>query len=373
MLAFIFYSAFITFIVYWNFARINSIENRYALGYTTLSIETILIMEFFFGEFKIISDLILSDWFFFLLFWCYFIYFFFKLYMAYIASKRKDYAASWWRNFHEMSSDLVRKTYVTWVRAYCKPLKNEYAKYWIRKYFDKKLQFRYRLYVNFISYTYILLYIILFFTCLFLNIFMWWLDFPALFTWIRVFFGNHILHFLFCFFIYKLFLSYVFPNMKYRYFVRFHSVLRGFNCGILDSFRISNSFMTYRMIAGRRWTYEMNILSYSTRLLGMKKFMSRFYGRTGPKYWVTLQDEDIFKRYYMPVFWAHYKSIELDELVDTPYHKFKMWIFKWQCLIFTKSVKAYLLKRKLYVNDSKCLELSRYYEHNLKMNYKYKN
>jgi hypothetical protein len=50
-----------------------------------------------------------------------------------------------------------------------------------------------------------------------------------------------------------------------------------------------------------------------------------------------------------------------------------MWLFKWKNLVFTKSVKSYFLKQKLYAADQDCLELSRYYEHDLKMNYKYKN
>jgi hypothetical protein len=105
----------------------------------------------------------------------------------------------------------------------------------------------------------------------------------------------------------------------------------------------------------------------------MKKYIVKFFSRAGYKYWFTLENNKaIYKRYYFPVYWSNYKSIELDELVDTPYYKFKMWLFKWKYLILTNSVKPYLLKQKSYVVDHECVELSRYYEHDLKINYKYK-
>lgn len=127
-------------------------------------------------------------------------------------------------------------------------------------------------------------------------------------------------------------------------------------------------------MAGKRYLVEQDFLYYSNNILGMRRAIVKFFGRKGYKYWFTLNNNKmVYNRYYMPIHWSNYKSIELDELVDTPYYKFKIWLIKWKYLILTNSVKPYLLKQKLYGIDYECIELSRYYEHDLKMNYKYKN
>lgn len=349
------------------------LKNRYALSYMTLSIEFIFVIESFFGELRIVSDLVLTDWFFFLFFMIYLCFYFSRTFFAFKASKKKNYTSERWEGVHDYISYYIRKTYVTCVRSHCKPLKKEYAKYWLNRQFDKKLNFRYRLYINVVSYTYILMYIIAIFIFLFSNIFMYYLDFPALIVYVRVFIGDRFLHIILCCFLYRLFLSYIFPNIKLRYFIRFHSVLTGYCCGIVDTYTMLNSFMMYKMIAGKRHWVEHNFLFYSSGLLGMKKYLVRFFGRRANKYWFTLENNKaVYKRYFIPVAWSHYKSIEMDELVDTPYFRFKRWLSKWKYLILTKSVKPYLLKQKSRVIDHEFVELNRYYEPNLKRNYTYK-
>jgi hypothetical protein len=194
---------------------------------------------------------------------------------------------------------------------------------------DKKLNFKYNLYIKLVSYTYIFLYISAFCIFLFLNIFMIYLDFPALISCVRVFFGNHALHLIFCCFLYRLFLSYIFPNIKLRYFIRFHSVFCGFCCGIVDSYKISNSFMMHKLITHKTHLVDRDVLYYSDGVLGMRKYIGKFFTRRGFKLWFTLENNRIiYNRYYLPIHWSNYKSIELDELVDTPYYRFKMWLFK---------------------------------------------
>lgn len=373
MLSFIFYCAFMTFIVYRSYAEALQLRNRYAMSYMTLSVEFVLISESCLGELRLTSELALNDWFLFLIFFLYVIFFLCRVRLAFKASKIKNYTTNWWEAVHNYASYSIRKAYVISVRAYCKPLKKEYTQYWLRRHFDKKLNFRYKLYINVVSYTYIFMYIFAICGFIFLNVFMLYLDYYALLLWLRFYIGNHILHFIFCCFLYRLFLSYIFPNIKLRHFVRFHSVLTGYCCGIVDSYTILNSFMMHKMMIGKRYLVEQDFLYYSGGLLGMKKYIRRFFGRKGYKYWFTLENNKaIYKRYYFPVSWSHYKSIELDELVETPYHQFKMWLFKWKYLILTGSLKPYLLKQKSRVVDHECLELSRYYDHNLKMNYKKK-
>ena len=111
-----------------------------------------------------------------------------------------------------------------------------------------------------------------------------YLDFPALIACVRVFFGNHFLHLIFCCFLYRLFLSYIFPNIKLRHFIRFHSVFCGYQCGIVDSYTTLNTFMMYKMIAGKRHLVEQDFLYYSNGLLGMKKYIVKFFSRAGFKY-----------------------------------------------------------------------------------------
>jgi len=322
-----------------------------------------------------IFDLVLTDWFFFLVFFLYFWFIFaFRVIFAWKASKIEKLSTDWWEAYHDYWLYFVKKTYVSCVRAHYKPLKKEYIRYWLHRHMDKKLNFKYNLYIKLVSYMYILLYITAFCIFLFLNIFMKYLDIPALITCVRVFFGNHFLHLIFCCFLYRLFLSYIFPNIKLRHFIRFHSVFCGFCCGIVDSYKISNSFLMHKLVTQKTYIVDRDVLYYSDGLLGMRKYIAKFFSRKWYKYWFTLENNKIiYNRYYIPIHWSNYKSIELDELVDTPYYRFKMWLVKWKYLVFTNSVKPYFLKQKLYKADQECLELSRHYEHNLKMNYKYKN
>jgi uncharacterized membrane protein len=61
VLSFIFYSAFLTFIVFRCYAEAKQLRNRYSLSYMTLSIEFIFIVEFFLGEFITSFGLALTD------------------------------------------------------------------------------------------------------------------------------------------------------------------------------------------------------------------------------------------------------------------------------------------------------------------------
>ena len=80
-------------------------------------------------------------------------------------------------------------------------------------------------------------------------------------------------------FLYRLFLSFIFPNIKLRHFFRFFSVTRSRNCGILDTYTMSNSFMFYKILAGKRYLIEQDPIAYCAGVIGMKRFMRPFFGR----------------------------------------------------------------------------------------------
>ena len=93
MLALVFYSALITFIIYYTFAKTNHLLNKHALMFTTVSIEFLFITECLFGEFIIVTLLVSTNFFFSILFFGYVCFFLLRMYRAYMASSNKDLSA----------------------------------------------------------------------------------------------------------------------------------------------------------------------------------------------------------------------------------------------------------------------------------------
>lgn len=371
MLVFAFYCALVTFIVYCIYAKVNNLPNRHALFFTTISIELIFIMECIAGKFSIILYLVFTDELFFIIVFCYFSFFLWRIFLAYIISADKKTSTMWWERFIATSLDLTDAARLHYISSKTKRFKKEYNQYWEKKLFDKKLQFRHNLYIKLVSYSYIILYIICIFIFIFLNFFIWFIDGFAIFVTIRVFICDNFFYLGFIIFIYRLFLSYIFPNINFRHFLRFHSVTRIHNGEVVDSYLISNTYVFYKILAGKRHMIDRDIISYSCRVLGMKRFMRRYYGKDGPKYFINFKKKCVFIRYYMPVNWISCRNYTAGALVDTPYYRFRHCIYKYKHLIFTGSLKAYLLNRKDEVDDSCSVELSKYYEKDLKMNFKY--
>lgn len=313
--------------------------------------------------------IITKSWVFFFLFILYFFSFLIRFHFAYIVSTYKNYTPFWWDTLYETFKDVFRKAYIDSVVQDLKPLKKEFTRYWLKKHFDKKTQFRHQLYIKFVSYSYILAYILTFFVFVISNLFMWKIDFVYVVFLVLNYLYNHLFHFILCIFIYRLFLSYVFGNTKLRHFYRFSSVIwGGKDAGILDCYNMTGSYKFYKVLAGQRHLVERDLVWYSAGVLGLKKYMHVFFGWEGPKYFVTFKNKYVFRRYYMPYSWASCRVYGIGELVDTPHFRFKRFVYRWCQLILTRSVIDYLLKRP--VVDYGCIELTKYYEHNLKNNFK---
>lgn len=372
MLGFVFYSAFITFVVYYIFAKTNHILNRHSLIFTTVGIEFLFIMECLFGEFLIVSELVSFDGFLFFLFFSYVCFFLFRIFRAYIISENKDYTPIWWQNFFESLEESINAARIKYARAKTKQFKKEYYLYWVEKNFNKKLKFRYKLYVNFISYSYILLYILTIIFIVFLHVCILFFDYLSIKEVIKWFIWNNLFNFFLLMFVYRLFLSYIFPNLNFRHYVRFHTISPINMGGVLDSYCMSNSFMSYKVLSGKRYVVDRDFLSYTWRVLGIKRYLKRYYGETGTKYYANFNKKYVFKRYYLPHSWLSCRCFTAGALVDTPFYRFYSLIYKYKFLIFTKSLMYYLANKRDYIDDSGCVELSRHYEHNLKMNYKCK-
>lgn len=371
MLIFAFYCAFVTFFTYCTYAKVNDLPNRHALFFTTISLELIFIMECVAGKLSIIFYLILTDKFFSIIAFFYIFYFLWRMFLAYIISDNKSFSIMWWERFIATTSDAVDAARLRYISSKVKSSKKEYIRYCVKKLFNKKLRFRYNLYIKLVSYTYILLYTACIFFVIFLNFFIWFIDFYNIFISIRVFIWDNLFYIWIILFIYRLFLSYIFPNINFRHFSRFHTVTRIYNGEIVDSYVISNTYVFYKILAGKRHVVDRDILSYACRVLGMKRYMKRYYGKDGPKYFFNFKKKCVFLRYYIPNNWTSCRSFTAGALVDTPYFRFRNCIHKYKHLIFTRSLKAYLLNRKNEVDDSGSVELSKYYEKDLKMNLKY--
>lgn len=340
--------------------------------FTTVSIEFLFITECLFGEFIIVTLLVSTNFFFSILFFGYVCFFLLRMYRAYMASSNKDLSAQWWQGFFDSLEESVNNVRIRYADVKTRPFKKEYYSYWVQKNFNKTLKFRYKLYVKFMSYYYILLYILTIIFIIILHVSILFFDAFTITNVIKFFILNNWFNLFLLIFIYRLFVSYVFPNLNFRYFVRFHTVTPFVSSGVFDTYQMSHSFAQYKILAGKRHIVERDILSYSWRVLGIRRYLDRYYGKDGSRYYVNFNKKYVFFRYYIPHSWISCRCFTVGALVDTPLYRFHSLIYKYKFLIFTRSLSDYLAGQKDYVDDRGCVELSRHYESDLKMNYKYK-